>query len=406
MVTRLIYITATFPYSGEMEDFFVPELEELINQGVAVLVVPRSLAGQLVQVSGRLQNKIVAEALFSIRVLFTAFIEFFANPSIVIKIFRTLSEGRQLSLVIKNLLVLPKSFWLAKIARKWGATHIHAQWATTTSTMALFASELSGIPWSFTAHRGDIVQNNLLGTKTRKASFVRFISENGIQLARRVIAGDLDGKIRVIHMGVDLPSQINPKKSAKTTILTPASLLPVKGHKYLIDAVAILRNREVDCHVFLAGEGILYEALQEQVKALSLVDRITFLGQMLHEDLLQFYKKNKVDLVVLPSIDLGNGIHEGIPVSLIEAMSFGIPVISTTTGGIPELLDGDYGLLVPPQEPYSLANAIETLSKDHGLWTKFSKAGRNHILEQFYIKNVVANLIILLEETAIHDSDN
>ena len=55
-------------------------------------------------------------------------------------------------MLLKNLAVYPKGLWLARLAREWRADHIHAHWAATTATMALVASEFSGIPWSFTAH--------------------------------------------------------------------------------------------------------------------------------------------------------------------------------------------------------------------------------------------------------------
>ena len=63
------------------------------------------------------------------------------------------------------------------------------------------------------------------------------------------------------------------------------------------------------------------------------------LGTVPHAELLGLYRERAVDCVVLPSVDLGAGVHEGLSVALIEAMAYGIPVISTTTGGLPELLD-------------------------------------------------------------------
>ena len=80
------------------------------------------------------------------------------------------------------------------------------------------------------------------------------------------------------------------------------------------------------------------------------------------------YREGRVGMVVLPSVDLGNNLHEGIPVALIEAMSYNIPVVGTHTGGIPELLEGGAGLIVPDKDPAALADAIERSSRSgfHG----------------------------------------
>ena len=79
-----------------------------------------------------------------------------------------------------------------------------------------------------------------------------------------------------------------------------------------------------------------------------------------NDELLGLYRDNRVDLLVLPSITTPEGEHEGLPTVLVEAMSFGIPVISTNTGGIPELLSDGAGLLVREKSSVALADAIES----------------------------------------------
>jgi len=108
---------------------------------------------------------------------------------------------------------------------------------------------------------------------------------------------------------------------------------------------------------------------------------------------MRIYEKGEVDVVVLPSTDLGDGVHEGIPVSLMEAMSYGIPVISTTTGGIPELLGSEAGLLVPERDPLALAEAIEHLARDPSLCRRLGESGRRKVREEFSVEKVVDELI-------------
>ncbi len=87
---------------------------------------------------------------------------------------------------------------------------------------------------------------------------------------------------------------------------------------------------------------------------MNLGDIIIFYGAKPHERLLELYRNREIDCVVLPSIVTEKGEYEGIPVSLIEAMSYKIPVVSTNTGGIPELLEGGAGIIVEQKNPYEL----------------------------------------------------
>jgi len=113
--------------------------------------------------------------------------------------------------------------------------------------------------------------------------------------------------------------------------------------------------------------------------------------------LLELYANNEVDCVILPSIVMDKGEHEGIPVSLMEAMAFKIPVISTNTGGIPELLDNDAGIMVEQKNSYKLAEAIETLIKDEGLRMKLGESGYNKVMEEFSLPNIVTKLLELMK---------
>jgi len=105
------------------------------------------------------------------------------------------------------------------------------------------------------------------------------------------------------------------------------------------------------------------------------------------------YEEGAVTAVILASIDLGNGLHEGVPVALIEAMSYGIPVIATPTGGTAELVCPGTGLLVPPADSAALADAIQNLLEDAGLREQLGEAGRQRVLEDWDIVGVVNQLV-------------
>jgi glycosyltransferase involved in cell wall biosynthesis len=281
--------------------------------------------------------------------------------------------------------------------------------------MALVASEVSRVPWSFTAHSGDITdwsfsaalpgaaKNALLSLKASRACFVRYISRSGLRKAG-LTETEASPKVFVLHMGVELSDlsavRHEDRRGRATVVCCPAEFIPVKGHKYLIEAVAILQERGLDLELWLAGKGGLEEELREQGEALNLSNRIIFLGMLPHQKLMELYRRGEVDIVALPSVDLGGGEHEGLPVSLIEAMSYRVPVVSTTTGGIPELLGGGAGVLVPPADPTALAEAIGRLIQDPELREQQGDAGRERVEESFSVEKVADELIAHFETCA------
>jgi glycosyltransferase involved in cell wall biosynthesis len=293
---------------------------------------------------------------------------------------------------MKNLAIVPKALWLARVAARWRADHIHCHWAGTTATMAMLASWRSGIPWSFTAHRWDIVENNLLTTKAATASFVRLISGDGLRIARALGLGSANNT-RIIHMGVPIPNRVRRRYGPRPVVLCPARLVEVKGHRFLLEAWQILQRRGLNAELWLAGQGELKSRLETLSRALGLGSSVKFLGAVPHDGLLKIYAEAPVSAVVVASIDLGSGVHEGIPVALIEAMSYGIPVVATATGGTPELLVPGTGLLVPPADPPALADALQSLLVDGKLREQIGDSGRLRVLEAHNIFQVAAELV-------------
>ena len=383
---KLLYVTSSLPF-GPGEAFIIPEVTELRRQGHTVRVVPVYPRGKLVHEGAKdLVDPPLVQRVVSWPVLRGAGWELLRAPRRALRALRLLMTSRPHHL-LKNVSVYPKGLWLARVARHWGAEHIHAHWAGTSASLAMVASEVSGIPWSFTAHRWDILEGNLLARKATHATFARFISENGMQLA--LAKGVPRQSAFVLHLGVYLPNRGSAAESCRLSeprrfrLLCPAALIPRKGHSYLIEALSLL-DRDVE--LWLAGDGELRGALQAKVSEVGLQDVVTFLGQCPREALLELYSARRVDAVVLPSL------HEGIPVALMEAMSYGIPVVATRTGGVPELLEGGAGLLVPPGDPSALAEAIRSLVDDGELAQKLGEAGRRRVQEEFAVEKVVSQL--------------
>jgi glycosyltransferase involved in cell wall biosynthesis len=284
--------------------------------------------------------------------------------------------------------------WLAGIARAWRADHIHAHWAHLTATMAMGASAVSGIPWSFTAHRYDVLLNNLLDLKLRSARFGRFIARYMLDIALRLVSPEAAANAIVVHMGVRVPAGIAPRvRRATPIVLCPGRLVPMKGQLYLIEAAAQLAARGIPFELWLAGEGPDGPAIAARIRELGLERQVRMLGVVPHAELQRYYRDGAVDCVALPSVDLGNGVHEGLSVALIEAMAYGIPAVSTPTGGQVELLDRGAGLLVPERDASALADAIGGLLASEDVRVRQGLAARHRIEQDFDADAIAAELI-------------
>jgi len=392
---RVIYVTSKLPY-GPGEAFIIPEIMELKRQGHEVLLVPMYPRGAVFHEGAKaLLAWTRTQPLLSWEIMRAALVILTRAPLRTLSVLALLLRSGSLRLLVKNLAVYPKGLWLACVAREWQAEHIHAHWASTTATMALVASELAGLPWSLTAHRWDIAENNLLALKARRAAFVRAIDRHGAR-EFAAYARLANWEPHVIHMGVALPRTTArgraPAGSNALRAVMAANLVEIKGHVYLVEAVRLLRGRGVRVRVDLAGDGPLRAAIERKVRDYGLEGDVKFLGALPHERLMTQLQAGTWDLMVLPSIVGQAGEQEGVPVSLMEAMSCGIPVISTSTGGIPELLGQGAGVLVPPKAPPALAQAIERLSGDPAMRQQLAEAGRQRVQASFGIEEVVAEL--------------
>lgn len=363
--TSLLIMTASFPV-GSGEGFLEEELRALARNGAKLTVVPlwpRGVTRSLTNVD-KSKIQFVVKPLIDLHMLLAAFSVGTRSPLRLLNWVWKQSVMGTYSQRIKNLVTLPKALWLAGFIQKSGIHHLHSHWASTTATCAMVAADLAGIPWSFTAHRWDIYENNLLAQKACKATFARFISQRG--MADAVSRGVPVDKCLVIHMGVGIPTACEELEFASVgkpfRIVCAANLVPVKGHRFLLEAVGLLHAEGIAVRLDLAGQGELLNDLQCQAKSLGIRDLVNFRGQIEHSELLASYRRREFDVFVLPSIDLGNGEHEGIPVSLMEAMAHNLPVIATQTGSIEELLPRELQFTVPGGDAKALAQVLRQLA--------------------------------------------
>jgi len=300
--------------------------------------------------------------------------------------------------LLKNCAVVPKALWLAGQARHLGVNHIHAQWAATSATCAMIASIVADLPWTMTAHRWDIREDNLIGEKMRRARGVRAISRMGAE-ALSTVCPSRASIVRVGRVGVKVPAVAAPMRADRKelVLLTTANLVEVKGHSYLLEALALVRRRGFDVRVEFAGDGQLRKPLAEHSQRLGLGNVVTFLGVVPHEALLSDLVSGRWDAVVLPSIRTEDGEEEGIPVALMEAMAAGVPIIATRTGAIGELVDEGAGILVPEREPHAIQEAIASLY-DLGVAARIASAGRARIAHEYEVSRTARALMAMINE--------
>jgi len=186
--------------------------------------------------------------------------------------------------------------------------------------------------------------------------------------------------IEVIYEGVDLDwiDQQRPEPLAgadqKSVVGTVAHMSSEKGHSVLLDAIAIIRNRFPRLQLCLIGDGNEKDALKKKAKRLDIESCITFMGFRTDSEALM----KRFEVFCLPSLS------EGLSSAILKAMANRLAVVSTNTGGIPELVsDGLTGLLVPPGDPQKLAAALGRLLGDPDLRKRMGEAGRKRIEDQF-----------------------
>ncbi len=272
-----------------------------------------------------------------------------------------------------------------------GVDHLHNHIAKASCTVAMLASRLSGIPFSFTIHGPDIFfepHHWRIDVKAREAKFVSCISHFcRSQLMSFAATQDWD-KLHIVHCGVD-PARYDaaPAHEGKE-LLFVGRLAAVKGVPILLQALVTLRQTHPDLRLTLIGDGPDRRALEQQAKTLGVDDLAAFVGYKSQSEVAEALATT--DLFVLPSF------AEGVPVVLMEAMAAQVPVVTTRIAGVPELVEDETsGLLVPPGDVDALAHALGALLADPGRRRRMGVAGRGKVATEFAIATEAAKLSAL-----------
>jgi colanic acid/amylovoran biosynthesis glycosyltransferase len=299
--------------------------------------------------------------------------------------------------------VLPKSMRFAYDMERLGVTHVHAHFATHPTVAALVVHRLTGIPYSFTAHGSDLhVRRRMLERKVEAAAFAVTISEYNKNVMVTECGAASRDKIHVVHCGVD-PQVFAVRASAPPAgplrILCVASFEEVKGHRYLLDACALLRDRGVPFECHLVGDGPLRSAVEARIASLGLGAFVHVHGPQ--PRLAVVRALHEAAVFALPSVPTRGGKREGIPVVLMEAMASGLPVVTSRLSGIPELVEHEVsGYLVEPGDAAGIAAALAALAQDPAWRTKLGEAGAARVRRDFDLRQNAATLARLFAARA------
>jgi colanic acid/amylovoran biosynthesis glycosyltransferase len=278
--------------------------------------------------------------------------------------------------------------------------HIHNHFGDSSGMVTMLASQLSGVGYSITFHGPHIFFEPTLLALREKVKYAKFIVciSNYCKSQIMLFSDSKDWhKLHIVHCGVDIDTYSVAEPIAKILSSEAIKLLYVgrlaaeKGVPVLLNSLISLKSEGFDFHLTLLGDGPERMALEAKVKEQGLENNVHFGGFASQETVRKTLQNS--DVFILPSF------AEGVPVSLMEAMACGVPVIGTNVGGVTELIEhGVSGLVVSPSDEVSLKHAILSYIENEQLRENVKRDARKVIETQFNLDVEVTKLGKLIQK--------
>ncbi len=294
-----------------------------------------------------------------------------------------------------------KIYWLeALVLSKWlragGLNHVHAHFGTNSATVALLAARIAGAGFSMTVHGPEEFDKPgliSLAGKIEAARFAVAVSSYGASQLRRLVEPSFWARIKIVHCGIEKAFHEGASAQAGGPVFVCVGRLSEqKGQLTLVEAAGLLKREGRAFEVRLIGDGAMRGVIEEAARAHDAADRIVITGWKSPREVRAEIEKARA--FVLPSY------AEGLPVSIMEAMTLEKPVISTYVAGIPELvIPGENGWLAPAADAEALAGAMRAaLDADEETIARMGCAGKTRALARHDIDAEAGKLETLFAE--------
>jgi len=300
-------------------------------------------------------------------------------------------------------------YWLqsgavAEQAVGLGLDCLHGHFATGSASVVRYASRITGIPYSFTAHAKDIYARDVNPERLRDlledAAFVVTVSDANLEYLRALAPR---ANVVRLYNGLDLgrfPCLPEPPTHETPLVLSVARLVEKKGLGDLVDALALLRGAGRALRCRLVGTGPLEPELRARVHRSGLDDVVEFVGAASQEEITNLHLP-EASVFALPCIVAADGDRDGLPTTLLEAMARGVPVVSTRLPGIPEAVpELEAGLLADPGDAAGLARALSTTLDDREGTIRRARVARRRVETLFDSRANTRRLLDLFESAA------
>lgn len=296
---------------------------------------------------------------------------------------------------LKQVAYLFEAIILSDHLKRQRISHLHNHLGDSSGTVAMLASNLSGIPFSITLHGPEIffeVAKWRLDLKIARAKFVACISDFCKAQASLVCEQQQAHKLHVVRCGVDPEMYSETRGGNGLKLLFVGRLEYRKGVDVLLNALRALKIRHPQIRLTVAGDGLERPRLESLSRHLGIEDSVQFTGALDEDGIADALQS--VDILIVPSL------AEGLPVVIFEAFASCVPVVASTVAGIPEaVIHRETGLLVPPCNSEALSSSISSLLSDPNRCRAMGLAGRSLVLQLHDARRSAAILDRLIQST-------
>lgn len=389
----MLFITATYPFSGEEDTFIPQEIPYLVHEFSIVVAPIRANSKKLLEIPPSV--KLETTLLFFTKMNFKNLVDYFRilfDPSVARDLLREIFQKFNFGFIMEAILTLHRSVVLASKILEMNQIHkfnlIYSWWSDTSALASVLAARKLQIPSISRAHGFDLYSNR---HRYRKIPYQNFIikksqgifpdSNRGTEHLINTKFGTKE-KIQCSFLGIPFHSGIAKNSEGNVVrLISVSSVVPVKRLDLLLSSLKHIREKFPDFQFYwthIGGGTGLPELMSTANSTGSLNGFFRFTGHIpTHENLLNFYLAEPVDLF----INLSES--EGTPVAALEAASFGVTILATDVGGNSELVEKTRGVLLPSNpSKEQIADSI----------LRFRKQSPNTIKNLFFKSDYVADV--------------